>query len=135
MNEFQVAPTATTFNHIIQRYATDENLEVALQYFYAMKSRKIIPDIRSAQAIVILAAQQGYPRLAIDLARWFEEVSVRRLDHTPWMNILISSANSLYVSLHTRMIWLSLIITHIRKGRGCSSFMENGCPGVENRTR
>ncbi|KAF9461287.1 hypothetical protein BDZ94DRAFT_1283531 [Collybia nuda] len=96
MNELGVAPTATTFHHIVQRYVLAENLEVALQYFYAMKNRNIIPDVRSAQAIISLASQKGYPRLAIDLARWFEEVSVRRLDHTVWMNILIASANCLY---------------------------------------
>jgi pentatricopeptide repeat protein len=116
MSEYQVAPTATTFNHIVQRYVTDENLEVALQYFYAMKSRGITPDLRSAQAVVILAAQQGYPRLAIDLARWFEEISVRRLDHAAWMNVLIASANSLYVSLYVPLIYASLIISLILKG-------------------
>lgn len=104
MNELRVAPTAITFHHVVQRYVMAGRLELALQYFYAMKSYKIIPDVRSAQAIIILAAQQGHARLAIDLARWFEEVSVRRLDHTVWMNILIASANSLYVRFINSMV-------------------------------
>ena len=99
MNEMNIAPTSITFSHIILRYTLDSNLEVALQYLYAMKARKLVPELHAVEAVVTLAAHSGYPRLAIDLASWFEDASIRRLDQAVWMNCLRSSADSLYVSV------------------------------------
>ena len=99
MNEMNIAPNSTTFTYIILRYTLDSNLEVALQYLYAMKARKLVPELRAIEAVVTLAAHSGYPRLAIDLASWFEDASIRRLDQAVWMSCLRSSADSLYVSI------------------------------------
>lgn len=97
MNEMNIAPNSSTFSYIIHRYTSDNNLEVALQYLYAMKAHKLVPELPAIEAVVTLAAHRGYPRLAIDLATWFEDSSIRRLDHAVWMSCLRSSTDSLYV--------------------------------------
>lgn len=106
MNEMNIAPNSSTFSYIIHRYTSDNNLEVALQYLYAMKAHKLVPELPAIEAVVTLAAHRGYPRLAIDLATWFEDSSIRRLDHAVWMSCLRSSTDSLYVSLRCETIFL-----------------------------
>ncbi|KAG5645196.1 hypothetical protein DXG03_006714 [Asterophora parasitica] len=96
MKELGVAPNATIYSNIIRRFLDQGNLELAIQYFYAMKSHEIIPDVHIAQSVIAHTAQAGYPRLALDLAAWFESVSIRRLDHTVWVRCLIASAEQLY---------------------------------------
>lgn len=98
MNELGVSPNSTTYTLIIQRYVADQNLELAVQYLYAMKARHLLPDLKAIQAVIILAAKLGYTRLALDLAVWFESQSARRIEHTTWMKCLISAAEALYVS-------------------------------------
>lgn len=97
MNELGIAPSASTYTFIIRRFIDSGNLELAIQHFYAMKSRQIIPHVHAAQSVIAFAAQSGYPRLALDLATWFEEASIRRLDHTVWVKCLIASADGLYM--------------------------------------
>ncbi|KAF8070188.1 hypothetical protein FPV67DRAFT_1006184 [Lyophyllum atratum] len=97
MDELGIAPNAATYSFIIRRFLDNGNLEVAVQYFCAMKARQIIPEVHSAQSLIAFTAQSGYPRLALDLATWFEEISVRRLDHTIWVRCLIASAEGLYM--------------------------------------
>ena len=109
MNEMNVAPNSTTFSYIIDRFTYDGNLEVALQYLYSMKARKLVPELHAVEAVVTLAAHTGYARLAIDLANWFEDSSIRRLDQAVWISCLRSSADSLYVSLREL---LSLFYSH-----------------------
>lgn len=97
IKKLKLKPNARTFTLIIERFATDGNMEMALQYFYAMKRQSIIPEVQAAEAVINVIAQRGYPRLALDIAAWFEENSIRRLNHSTWMNCLISSADRLYV--------------------------------------
>jgi pentatricopeptide repeat protein len=99
MNEIGVPPSSSTYSLIIARFVADGNLELALEYLNAMKARGTVPELRVAQSIIILAARQGYPRLALDLAVSFEKESVRRLEHEAWMNCLISCTDALYVSI------------------------------------
>jgi pentatricopeptide repeat protein len=103
-----IAPNSSTFSYIIDRFTYDGNLEAALQYIYSMKARKLVPELHIVEAIVILAADIGYARLAIDLATWFEDISIRRLDQAVWVSCLRSSANSLYVSLRCETVFLFL---------------------------
>jgi pentatricopeptide repeat protein len=98
MNEMNITPNAATFSFIIDRYTTAGNLELALQYLHSMKAHNLVPELPAVEAIVTLTADRGYPRLAIDLATWFEDTSIRRLDQAVWMSCLRSSADSLYVS-------------------------------------
>jgi len=96
MNEMNIAPNSTTFSYIIDRFTYVGNLEVALQYLYSMKARQLVPELQAVQTVITLAAHIGYARLAIDLATWFEEISIRRLDQAIWISCLRSSADSLY---------------------------------------
>ncbi|KAJ7725878.1 hypothetical protein DFH07DRAFT_758394 [Mycena maculata] len=96
MEEVGVAPNATTFTHLITRFASDENLEVALQHLHAMKAHNLLPEIAAAQAVIILAAKQGYPRLALDLVIAFEAESIRKVEDFVWLACLHSSATNLY---------------------------------------
>ncbi|KAF5386004.1 hypothetical protein D9615_002506 [Tricholomella constricta] len=97
MNELGVVPNADIFSFIIRRYLEGGNMELAIQYFCAMKSHQIIPKVQVAQSLIAFTAQSGYPRLALDLATWFEQASIRRLDHTVWVRCLIASAEHLYM--------------------------------------
>ncbi|GLB37111.1 putative pentatricopeptide repeat domain containing protein [Lyophyllum shimeji] len=97
MDELGVAPNAATYTFIIRRFVDSGNLELAVQYFHDMKGRQIVPQVNAAQSLIAFAAQSGYPRLAIDLATWFEGASIRRLDHTVWVKCLVSSAEGLYM--------------------------------------
>jgi hypothetical protein len=98
MEELNIPPNAQTFSLIMERPLTGKNLEMAVQYMGEMYERGINPELQTAQGVITLAADFGYPRLALELANTFEEQSVRRLDHEVWLNCLLSAAENLYVS-------------------------------------
>ncbi|KAK2460796.1 hypothetical protein APHAL10511_007266 [Amanita phalloides] len=97
MNELDVQPNSTTYTHLISLYTTDGNLEVALHYFYEMKSRGLAPQSKATQKIILLASKLGYPRLAIDIAAWHESLFVEQLELSVWLNCLAASAHECYV--------------------------------------
>lgn len=99
MNEMNIAPNSSTFSQIIYHFTADGRLEAALQYLYSMKPLNLVPELPAVEAVITLAADSGCPRLAIDLATWFEGISIRRIDQVVWMSCLRSSAEDLYVSL------------------------------------
>ena len=99
MQELRMPPNAQTFSLILERPLMGKNLEVAVQYLGEMNRRGIVPELQTAQNIIILATTLGHSRLALDIAKAFEEASVRRLDHEVWVNCLISSAENLFVRL------------------------------------
>ena|SRR5882762_8473272 len=99
MREHNIHPNALTFSLILERPILDKNLELAIQHMSEMNARGIIIELQTAEAIITLAAELGHPRLALDVASSFEEVSVRRLDSEVWLKCLISSAENLYVRL------------------------------------
>ncbi|KAJ7132806.1 hypothetical protein C8R43DRAFT_1239561 [Mycena crocata] len=96
MDELGVVPNAATYTLLITRFVDDQNLEVALQYLQAMEAHNLLPEVAAAQAVIILAANQGYPRLAVDLAISFESTSVRKVEDSVWLACLHSSGADLY---------------------------------------
>ncbi|KAJ7497238.1 hypothetical protein FB451DRAFT_1120558 [Mycena latifolia] len=96
MEELGVAPNATTYTLLITRFADDKNLEVALQYLHAMRVHNLLPEVAAAQAAIILVANQGHPKLAIDLATSFEAETIRKIEDSVWLACLHSSAANLY---------------------------------------
>ncbi|KAG6842097.1 hypothetical protein C0991_002751 [Blastosporella zonata] len=96
MEELGVAPNSQTFDPIIRRYILDNNTELAIQFYRAMKPRNIVPDIKIASELIMHVADAGYPRLALDLLVDFEATSVRRFDYTTWAKCLAASAEALY---------------------------------------
>jgi hypothetical protein len=99
MQELRMPPNAQTFSLILERPLIGGNLELAVQYLGLMNTLGIVPELQTAQNIIILATTLGYPRLALDIASTFEDNSVRRLDNEVWVNCLISSAENLFVRL------------------------------------
>ncbi|KII92256.1 hypothetical protein PLICRDRAFT_154651 [Plicaturopsis crispa FD-325 SS-3] len=104
MQQYDVEPTPVTFSYIIDRYLSSKNLELSLQYMKIMHGRGLVPELRTAQGIISLAADLGQARLALDLAATFEDMSVRRLDNEVWVKCLIASARSLHAD-GVRDIW------------------------------
>ncbi|THU95367.1 hypothetical protein K435DRAFT_779042 [Dendrothele bispora CBS 962.96] len=96
MESMSVKPNATTYRLIIHYFTSANNFECALRYLQKMKSEGIEPDFRTVQDIIQLAAQQGQPRLALDLATSYEKESVRRLEPEVWISCLLSAANCLW---------------------------------------
>jgi hypothetical protein len=99
MNELNMTPNAQTFSLILARPLRAKNLEMVVQYIGEMVTRGIVPELKTATAAIMLAANLGHPRLAIEMANYFDETSVRRLDSEVWLNCLITSAEDLYVSV------------------------------------
>ncbi|CAA7259294.1 unnamed protein product [Cyclocybe aegerita] len=97
MHEFGVTPTPAIYSHIIDFHVQEGNLESALHLLLSMKKHDLIPELSSVHAVVSLAAECGYSRLAIELATYFEHVSLRRLDDATWTQCLSSSAEHLYM--------------------------------------
>ena len=98
MQQCDVWPDAITFDILIARLLHSDNIELALQYLGMMSTRGLTPRMQTVEQLIRCACKQGLPRLALDLARSFEEASVRRFDGSIWMDCLISSAESLWVS-------------------------------------
>ena len=97
MNSANIMPDGQTFQLMIRRFTKGENLEFALQCIYEMGARGLTLELTVAQDVIGLAAELGFPRLALDLAENFEATSVRRLSPETWMRCLTSSAEVLYV--------------------------------------
>ena len=115
MKQLSIEPNAQIYTTTINTFIQGGNLEMAIQYLFAMKSQNIVPELSAVQAVVILAAESGYPRLALDLATYFENVSHRRLEDVAWVACLYSAAQYFYVSF--RGLLFSLIIYHHVDGR------------------
>ncbi|KAF8894891.1 hypothetical protein CPB84DRAFT_1682582 [Gymnopilus junonius] len=97
MNEFDIKPNVPIYSAIINCLVAQGNIEMAVQYVFSMKEQGIIPEIATAQDVVILAAECGYSRLAIELATYFENTAIRQLESSAWISCLFSSARNLYI--------------------------------------
>lgn len=97
MNQFGIKPNVPIYSAIINCLVAQGNVEMAVQCVFSMKEQNVIPEIATAQDVVILAAECGYSRLAIELATYFESTSVRQLESSAWLSCLFSSARNLYV--------------------------------------
>ncbi|KAH7919360.1 hypothetical protein BV22DRAFT_865072 [Leucogyrophana mollusca] len=108
MHDANLTADERTFGFIIKRFTTAGHLEPALQYMNEMGARGLSPTLTTAQDVIILATEQGFPRLALDLAENFEATSVRRLSSETWMNCLLSSAEALYAE-GVQRCWQKLV--------------------------
>ena len=99
MNNLSVKPNAQIYTSIISTFISTGNLEMALQYLFAMRSQNIVPELSAVQGVIKLAAESGHPRLAYDLVTYFEDNSHRRMGDDVWTTCLYSAAQALYVSL------------------------------------
>lgn len=99
MKEHGIGPDEKTFDIIIKRHVLGGNFEHALQALFELDDRSLKATLQSAESVIKLACEFRYPRLALDVAEAFEASSVRRLDSTAWMDILIASSHMLWVRL------------------------------------
>lgn len=103
MLEAEIIPNATSYEILIEHLAKEENLEMALMILTEMEKRDLSPSTETAESIVLLAAKQGNPRLALDLVTTYEAVSVRPLSTATWVHVLASCAEYLFVSQINQM--------------------------------
>lgn len=99
----EIIPDATSYEILITHLTREENLEMALTILTEMEKRDLSPSTEAAESIILLAAEQGNPRLALDLATSYETVSVRPLSTTTWVQVLAACAEYLFVSQDHRM--------------------------------
>jgi len=99
MQEFGVKPSPSIYTAIIEAFVDQGNIEMALHYLFSMRNQDILPELSAVHDVVVLAANCGYSRLAIELASFYEKSSSRSLDDTVWMTCLASSAQNRYVCL------------------------------------
>lgn len=104
MLEADIVPDATSYEILIAHLTKEENLEMALAILTEMEKRDLSPSTETAESVVLLAAKQGNPRLALDLATSYEAVSVRPLSTAIWVHVLASCAEYLFVSKTTQCI-------------------------------
>ena len=109
MEEAGIKHTEGTYALLIYRYLADSNLEMAFKLLVEMEGRGLKPRLRTAEGVIILAAQRRMPRLALELAENFEASSVRRLGMHVWVSCLLSSSECLYVSVISSCPWHALI--------------------------
>ena len=62
-----------------------------------MSTKGLEPELEAMELIILLAARDRYPRLALDLAEKFQENSVKRLSSDVWEECLKASANMQWV--------------------------------------
>ncbi|KIY44382.1 hypothetical protein FISHEDRAFT_51427 [Fistulina hepatica ATCC 64428] len=92
MQELGVEFNTVTYSLIIIRLVADGNMEQALQYAIAAKESGITLELQTISSVVHLVCDCDHPRLALDLAKWYEGDSDRRLNPALWAKILESSA-------------------------------------------
>ena len=119
MLEDEIIPNATSYDILTTHLAKEGNLEMALATLTDMEKRDLSPSTETAESIVLLATKQGNPRLALDLATTYEDVSVRPLSTTVWVHILASCAEYMFVSRSNRCLRAVLINSSGRRCRCC----------------
>ncbi|KAF7321337.1 Methyltransf-25 domain-containing protein [Mycena kentingensis (nom. inval.)] len=95
MQQLEVVPNSATYTHLITRFASENNLEECLKYLNEMTVAGLVPQLAAIQAVIVLAAKQEYPKLAIELAVSYEK-STRKVQDFVWTACLHASAAQLY---------------------------------------
>ncbi|KAH9993234.1 hypothetical protein BJV77DRAFT_1060265 [Russula vinacea] len=85
MEDAGIEHTEGTYGLLIQRYVDDSNLEMAFKLLVEMEGRGLTPTIKTAEDVIVLAAQRRMP-----------PASVRRLGSHAWVSCLLASSECLY---------------------------------------
>lgn len=87
---------------LLSKAISNDNLEMAMQYLYALRLQNMEVPLEVVELLVSLAASRNEARLAIDIALWFEEThSQAGLCKKTWLDCLVSALFCRYVC------WLS----------------------------
>ncbi|KAH7108284.1 hypothetical protein BKA62DRAFT_681732 [Auriculariales sp. MPI-PUGE-AT-0066] len=111
MRQSQVPMDSAIFHALISRHAMRKELEMCIQRLNDMIGWGAPASLDTIAAIIILASEQDNPRLAHDIAASFEASSSRRITAHLWMNILMSSAEGLYIE-GTEAAWNQVVTEH-----------------------
>lgn len=95
------------FELLIDFWARHHNLAMCIQELQSLFDKDIAPTLKIINPIVILAAEEGHPRLAIDLIQAYESGETERIPTSVWAQVLLTSATHSYVC-SCRVLLLSL---------------------------
>lgn len=129
MMEEQNFINSASYDAIIDYYIEGDNLDMGLHKLAEMNDRGMNPNLPTAQRVILKAAEQGYPRLAMDLATAYENSSLRRIDSETWVNLLAACADNYYVSVSFTIGGFG---TELLIGRRCSSLLDKADHGPES---
>ncbi|KAI5116756.1 hypothetical protein M0805_008369 [Coniferiporia weirii] len=96
MDRHNIRPNSKTYDLTISYYLEGGNLEMALYRLAEMNDLGFSPSLQIAQLLIDAAAETGHARLALDLAEAYEQTTIRRLDNTTWVKLLVACADNLY---------------------------------------
>jgi len=100
MRRNHVSLNERSYEYIMAHWANFQNVPMCIQTLSDMRAERIHPTLRTASYAIRAASRNGWPKLAYQIARGFDRRSARRLPGQPWVEILIASADKLWVSLH-----------------------------------
>lgn len=98
MRQADVPMDRSVFHELIIRHAMRKEFELCLQRMDDMAAWDLGASLEIVEAVASLAAQHGNSRLAFEMVSNFEVNSPRRVGIQVWVNMLIASAESLFVS-------------------------------------
>ncbi|KAH6914138.1 hypothetical protein BKA70DRAFT_1260528 [Coprinopsis sp. MPI-PUGE-AT-0042] len=86
-----------THGELISRAVSNGNLEMALQYLHDIRNRDLPVNARTVTDLISLAAGRDEPKLAIEIASWYEaRYPDVKLPKRVWINCLVASEFSRY---------------------------------------
>lgn len=97
------------YSAILESLVEQGNVETALNYMFMMKNQDMLPELSTVQNVILLTANCGYSRLALELSAFYEKTALRRLDDAVWMACLASAAQNHYVCSFRLPLFLHLI--------------------------
>lgn len=97
MERKEVMPDDRTWDYILAQWVEQKNLEMCMQDLQTIFDRGIAPSLNSMSKVIYLAAELGYPRLALDLINAYEEGDVERMPPHVWFRLLVSAVEQHYV--------------------------------------
>ncbi|TFK18919.1 hypothetical protein FA15DRAFT_674904 [Coprinopsis marcescibilis] len=82
---------------LMSRAVASKNLELALQHLHTLRTRGLPPNPDAVNRLVLLCAFYNQPRLANDIAKWFEATyPVHKFDRSIWLECAAASSFARY---------------------------------------
>jgi hypothetical protein len=115
MKDNNIEPNATTFEYLIWRYISCGNLEMSLKLLFEMERKDFSPRFEIAQDIIKLCTDNGMARLAVEIARNYEDGELRKLNPSTWVDLLAVASDMYYVNSLRYSLCDLLIINVVRR--------------------
>ncbi|CDO75675.1 hypothetical protein BN946_scf184941.g28 [Trametes cinnabarina] len=119
MESWGIHPNELTYEIIITRLARSHRVELALQFLANMPRLGLSPTLSAASSVITAAADLGFARLALELALSFERMSIRRLEASTWVDVLVGCAEAVYAE-GVLQAWRKVVNEHnVLPDEGC----------------